>query len=108
MYDHTKFDPKSPEIDPAKDISQEDHTMADDGRAAAWDIFHSSADHLSLAQKIQHLEMLKETRHRLFEAKQATAPTVDPVHEVRKAIESVSQIDPATLEVAEKHPAVLQ
>jgi hypothetical protein len=52
--------------------------------------------------------MSNDTRHRLFEAKKATAPAIDPVHEVRKAIEGVSRIDPAVLAAAESHPTVLR
>ena len=78
--------------------------MTDEARPTAWDMSHFAKDHLELAQKIQHVEMSNDTRHRLWEAKKMTAPARDPVHEVRKATEGVSQIDPNDLEIAEKHP----
>ncbi len=52
--------------------------MTDEARATAWDMYHGSKDHNDLAQKIQHVEMLNDTRHRLWEVKRLTAP-VDPV-----------------------------
>lgn len=82
--------------------------MTDEAQATAWDMFHFAKDHLDLAQKIQHVEMLDDTRHRLWEAKKMTAPVGDPVANVRAAIESVSQMDPNDLAVAEKYPTVLK
>jgi hypothetical protein len=103
-----KFEATSPAHDPAPAILQNDHTMTDEGRATAWDMFHHAKDHLELAQRIQHVDMSNETRHALWLAKRATAPEVDPVAKTRKAIESVSQMDPATLSTAESHPEVLK
>jgi hypothetical protein len=95
-------------VDPAAPILRSDPNMTDEGRATAWDMFHGSKDHLELARKIQHVEMSNDTRHRLFEAKRATSPEVDPVAKVRSAIESVSQLDPNDLATAESHPTVLK
>jgi hypothetical protein len=97
-----------PADDPAEKILRGDPNMTDEGRATAWDIFHAAKDHLDLAQRIQHVEMLNDTRHRLWEAKKTTAAPVDPVSKVRAAIEQVAQMDPAALEVAERHPTVLK
>ena len=52
--------------------------------------------------------MPNDTKHRLFVAKQATAPVADPVQKVRAAIESVSKMDPSALATAEAHPTVLK
>lgn len=98
----------SPAADPAEKILRDDPNMTDEARATAYDQFHGSKDHLQLAQKIQHVEMSNDTRHRLFEAKRATAPAVDPVAKTREAIKSVSQMDPTILAAAEAHPTVLK
>jgi|ERR1700723_490037 len=98
----------SPAVDPAEPILRGDPSMTDETRATAYDQFHSSKDHLELAKKLQHVEMSNETRHRLWTAKKLTAAPVDPVAKVRAAIEQVAQMDPAALEVAEKHPTVLK
>jgi len=98
----------SPAVDPAEPILRGDPNMTDEGRATAYDMFHGSKDHLELARKIQHVEMSNDTRHRLFMAKQLTAPAVDPVSKARAAIEMVSKMDPNDLEIAEKHPTVLK
>jgi hypothetical protein len=98
----------SPAVDPAEAILRGDPTMSDLGRETAWSQFHGSKDHLELARKIQHVEMSNDTRHRLFIAKQATAPAVDHVAKVRSVIESVAHFDPNDLAAAESHPTVLK
>jgi hypothetical protein len=98
----------SPAHDHAAVVLQQATEMSDAARATAWDMFHGSKNHLEFARKIQHVEMSNGTRHRLFEAKRATAPAVDPVAKVRSAIESVSKLDRNDLEVAEKNSHVLK
>jgi hypothetical protein len=100
------MDAQAPFLDPAEPILRSDPSIDDEGRAALWNIFHASKDHNELAQKLQPLAIPNDTKHRLFVAKQATAPVVEPVEKVKAAIRQVAQMSPDTLEAAEKYPNV--
>jgi len=95
-----------PYQDPAEGILRGDTSITDEDRASLWDAFHNSKSPNELAQKLQPLGIPSDTKHKLWAAKQATAPVASPVDKVTEALNRLKQIDPDTLAVAEKFPTV--
>jgi len=99
---------QSPFHDPAEPILRAEPSIDDDSKANLWDTFHSkSAD--ELVQHLHSLAIPNETKTKLWQAKQAMAPAPPapgPVEKVASAIQKLSQMDPVTLDVAEKHPTL--
>jgi hypothetical protein len=102
------FEATSPAHDHAAVILQQAPELTPEMRETLWEVFHSKSTPEDLAKVLEHFVASNETKHRLWEAKQMTAPVIDPVQKVRAAIESVARMDKATLEAAEKHSGVLK
>lgn len=100
--------PSSPFMDHAAPVLAGDPALTDEHRANLWDAFHTSKDPNELVQKLAPLAIPDDTKHRLFQAKQASMPAVPPVDKVTAAITRMTSIDPKTLELAESHPNVLK
>lgn len=98
----------SPAADPAEDILRRAPELTDQMRETLWNVYHSKSTPEELAKVLEHFSASSGTKHKLWEAKKMTAPEIDPVEKVRKAIEGVSQMDPATLKIAEAHPVALK
>ena len=97
-----------PADDPAESILRQAPELTDQMRETLWEVFHSKATPEGLAKVLQHFSASNDTKHQLWTAKKMTAPAVDHVARARAAIEQVSKMDPADLEVAEKNPTVLK
>jgi hypothetical protein len=97
---------QSPYADPAEGILRGDTSITDEDRSALWDSFHGARDANHLAQILQPLVIPNDTKHKLWQAKQATAPVSSNIEKVSAAIQKLSQLDPVTLDIAEKHPIV--
>lgn len=100
--------PTSPFMDHAAPILAGDPALSDQNRADLWDAFHQSKDPQELVQRLAPLVVPDDTKHRLFQAKQASMPVAPPVDKVTAAIQKMTTIDPQTLELAEAHPNVLK
>jgi hypothetical protein len=99
--------PTSPFMDHAAPILQGDPTLSDQQRSDLWDAFHSK----NSAELVQHLTPLAisdDTKHKLFQAKQASLPVAPPVDKVTEAVQRVAALDPKVLDVAESHPNILK
>jgi hypothetical protein len=110
--------PQSPFQDHAAPILQGDPSLSDQARSNLWDIFHGSKDPAELAQKLQNvphpddptqtLRVPDDTKHKLWEAKQASMPVAPPVDKVTEAVQRMVALDPKTLDTAESHPNMLK
>ena len=92
--------------DPAEGILKGATNITDDDRESLWDLFHNSKNSNELAQKLQTIAVPSDTKHKLWAAKQATAPVTSPVDKVTEALNRLKQVDPDTLALAEKFPNV--
>jgi hypothetical protein len=92
---------------PAEPILRGDPALSDEQRADLFDIFHGSKDPNELVQKLQTLAVPDDTKHRLFQAKQASMPA-EPLDKVSSAVDRLAQLDPQKREIAEAHPNLLK
>jgi hypothetical protein len=107
MQNDAETDPQaSPFHDPAQAILEQDSGLTDEQRAELWDIFSQSKDPNHLAQQLQAVDALPETKDQLWRAKQATTPMPTQLEKVSEALKEISRMDPATLEMAEKYPTI--
>jgi hypothetical protein len=98
---------QSPFHDPAEPILNAEPSIDQNSKADLWDAFHSkSAD--ELVQHLHSLAIPNETKTALWQAKQAMTPkpVSSNIDKVSAAIQKLSQLDPVTLDIAEKHPIV--
>ena len=102
------FEATSPAHDHAAVILQQAPELTDEMRETLWNVYHSKSTPEELAKVLEHFVASNDTKHRLWEAKQMTAPEVDPVEKVKSAIQQVARMDKATLESAERHSGVLK
>src|SRR5579864_1554949 len=100
--------PTSPFMDHAAPILQGEPRITDEQRESLWDTFHQSKDPNELAAKLAPLAVPDDTKHRLFQAKQASMPAVEPVDKITAAINKMVALPPEVLDKAEQHPNVLK
>lgn len=99
----------SPAADPAEKILRDDSDLFNEDREELWNLYHLSKTPDELAQYLHPLENVSnDTKHQLFMAKKRTAPEPTPLDRTQRAIQSVAQMDPDTLRIAESHPVVLK
>ena len=110
MADEQTPSTPSPYADPAGPVLAAHPNITDEDRANLWDVFHGSKDSSELANKLQPMAVDNELKHKLFVAKDATAPAAGPkpLDKVTAAIARVKALDPEALELAEQHPNVLK
>ena len=97
----------SPFMDHAAPILAGEPTIDDNQRADLHDAFYSkNAD--ELAEHLKPMAVPDDFKHKLWTAKQQSAPAVPTVDKVTDAMTKLAQIDPKVLEVAEAHPNVLK
>jgi hypothetical protein len=98
---------QSPFHDPAEPILRAEPSIDDDSKANLWDTFHSKSTD-ELVQHLHSLAIPNETKTALWQAKQAMTPkpVSSNIEKVSAAIQKLSQLDPVTLDIAEKHPIV--
>lgn len=89
--------------DLAAPILQGDPALDDSARAELWNAFHDKNPD-ELAQHLQPLAIPDDTKRKLLAAKQQSF-AADPV---TAAITKMAAMDPADLDLAENHPAVLK
>jgi hypothetical protein len=106
MAEEPKFDELAPYLDHAHAILAADPTLDQETRANAWDAYHNSRSLEDLVRNLSPLEIPDTTRQTLLVAKQVTAPTQSNAEKVANALHQMSQIDPALLDMAEKHKHV--
>jgi hypothetical protein len=99
--------PTSPFMDHAAPVLSGDPTLSDDQRADLHDAFYQK-DPAALTAHLQTLAIPDDTKHKLFQAKQASMPPTPPVDKVTDAVHRLAAIDPQTLEIAESHPNLLK
>lgn len=99
-------DNQSPFLDAAKPILAGEPTINDDQRAELWDTFHNTKDATELAAKLAPLAIPDDTKQQLYSAKQRMAAPPEPVDRATKALNSIANLDPKVLEMAEKYPTV--
>jgi hypothetical protein len=99
--------PSSPFQDHAAPILQGEPTITDQQRSDLWDAFHSKSPD-ELVQHLAPLAIPDETKHKLFQAKQASMPVAPPVDKVTEAVQRVAALDPKVLDIAESHPNILK
>jgi hypothetical protein len=92
---------------PAEPILRGDPALSDEQRADLFDAFHSK-NSAELVQHLQTLAIPEDTKHKLFQAKQASTPPVAPLDKVTEAMTRLKQLDPEVLEASESHPNVLK
>lgn len=95
-------------VDHAKLILQARGAMDDSQRADLWDAFHDAGSSQELAQKLNGVEVPDDVKHDLIRAKQLSDPTPDATDRVISAISQLAKIDPAILDIAEKHPTTMK
>lgn len=99
--------PQSPFMDHVAPILQAEPSINDQQRSDLWDAFHSkNADELT--QHLATLAVPDDLKHKLWAAKQASAPAAPPVDKVTEAVQRLAAMDPKTLDVAESHPNLLK
>jgi len=89
--------------DHAKDILAKAADLSDDQRADAWDAWHESKDPQELSERLK--DVPADIAGALLAAKERTMP--EPPAAAR-AVEAMAKINPEHLDLAEKHPTVLQ
>jgi hypothetical protein len=99
-------DNQSPFIDAAKPILAGEPTINDDQRAELWDTFHNTKNATELATKLAPLSIPDDTKQQLYSAKQRAVAPPEPIDRAAKALNSIANIDPKVLEMAEKYPTV--
>lgn len=95
-----------PTGDHAEKILRADTTLDDETRATAWDVYHTSATPQELVRNLSSISIPNSTKYALLSAKSVTAPTQSNAEKVANALHQMSQIDPALLDMAEKHKHV--
>lgn len=99
----------SPFVDHAAPILAGDPVLSDENRADLWDIFHQSKNPAELAAQLAPLAIPDDTKHRLYEAKISSVPSVvEPLDKASAIITHIAQLPPAALDIAETHPNVLK
>src|ERR1039458_6699727 len=99
----------SPFIDHAANALQAEPALSDEQRADLHDVFHESKSPDELVQKLMPMvDIPDDTKHRLWQAKQASMPVAGPTDKVTAAIQRMTTLDPKTLELAEAHPNVMK
>jgi hypothetical protein len=95
-------------IDDAKNILMPAQ-MDDSTKADVWDHFHSAENAHDLSTRLQSVEGLSpDIASKLIAAKHSSEPVPSAVDRAVQAIQAVSGIDPAVLELAEKNPNVMR
>ena len=97
---------EQPYLDHAYGILAADPTIDQETRAMGWDAYYSASTPEQLVRNLSSLEIPDTTRQKLLAAKQVTAPTQSNAEKVANALHQMSQIDPALLDLAEKHKHV--
>lgn len=82
--------------------------LSQSDRADLWDHFHQSADAGELSQRLIAAPISDDLRSRLLRAKEISMPVPGPVDRVTDAMNKMKGMDPAALDLAEKHPKLLQ
>lgn len=94
----------SPFTDPAAEILRGEPALPnDEARADLHDAFYNK-DSNALAQHLAPMAVPDDFKKRLYDAKKQTEPAPEPLDKVTAAIDRLSQLDPAKLELAESHP----
>ena len=99
--------PTSPFMDHAAPILAGEPSITDQQRSDLWDAFHSKNSD-ELVQHLSTLAVPDDLKHRLWVAKQASLPAVEPVDKVTAAISKMVALPPDVLDKAEQHPNVLK
>jgi hypothetical protein len=92
-------------LDDAAVILRGEPTINDDQRADLWDLYHATKTPSELARHLQAIPVHPDLKQQLFTAKQKS---VDPIDRVVEVLSQLKQIDPRTLDLAEKSPTVLK
>jgi hypothetical protein len=101
------MDMNSPFIDHAAPILSGDPSLSDQQRSDLWDAFATkNAD--ELAQHLSALAIPNETKHRLWQAKQASLPVPSPTDKVTAAVTKIASLDPQIRQIAEASPNLLK
>jgi hypothetical protein len=100
--------PSSPFMDHAAPVLAGDPALTDEHRADLWDAFHGSKSPNELVQKLAPMAVPDDTKHRLFQAKQASMPVPATADKVTSAVDHIAQLDPQKREIAEAHPNLLK
>jgi|SRR5579864_430172 len=99
--------PTSPFMDHAAPILQGEPSITDQQRSDLWDAFHSKNSD-ELVQHLAPLAIPDDLKHKLWQAKQASIPAVEPVDKITAAINKMVALPPEVLDKAEQHPNVLK
>ena len=97
----------SPFQDHAAPVLAADPTLSDTAKADLWDAFHSKSPE-ELVQHLSTLAIPNETKHRLWQAKQASLPVPSPTDKVTAAVTKIASLDPQIRQIAEASPNLLK
>jgi hypothetical protein len=93
--------------DHAKDILS-NAPLDDSTKADLWDHWHDARDTHELSTRLADMDIPSDVAESLIAAKKLSEPSLTALDRATAAIHRMTQIDPQTLELAEKYPNVFR